>query len=288
MGEENGLVDYIRHLPLGGLGDVVAETVGLSVFVLDVVRAEPVDGVGVTHAQEGAGGDFESRVEGVYCFFCLWVCEGEANDGAHDFFEVDEQVVEGDEVEFGFDVRVLGEVAAGEGFLGAEGGGHAEDVAQAREAGFEVELRGLRQVGFFAVVGEVEEGGPAFDLRLYHAARGFKAGRGDFGFVCFAEGAQEGGADFHYGGGVFAAQDKVPVVVEGLRVAIRGDAGGDGFFVARGLADYLVVVGVEFTVAWSMLFQGDFPHFAPDFHRGFQCEGFGVVGFCEEAREDAL
>lgn len=63
-------------------------------------------------------------------------------------------------------------MAAGERFLGAEGGRNAEDVAERGEAGFEVELRGLGEVGFFAVVVEFEERGAAFDLRLHHAGRG--------------------------------------------------------------------------------------------------------------------
>lgn len=69
-------------------------------------------------------------------------------DGAADhFFEVGEEVVEGDEGEFGFDVGVLGEMAAGEGFLGAEGFLDAKDVAEGGEAGFKVELGGLGEVG---------------------------------------------------------------------------------------------------------------------------------------------
>ena len=69
-------------------------------------------------------------------------------DGAADhFFEMREELFEGDEGEFGFDVRVLGEVAAGEGFLGAEGFLDAEDVAEGGEAGFEIELGGLGEVG---------------------------------------------------------------------------------------------------------------------------------------------
>lgn len=179
-------------------------------------------------------------------------------------------------------------MAAGERFLGAEGGRDAEDVAEGGEAGFEVELRGLGEVGFFTVVIEFEERGAAFDLRLHHAGRGDFEARGGDGFVGFAKGAQDRGADFHDGGGVLAAEDEVPVVEEGLRVGVFGNEGGDGFFVARGAPDDLVVIGVQLTVVGGVLLRRDFPHFAPDLEGCFEGEGHGVVGFDEVAREHAL
>ena len=119
-------------------------------------------------------------------------------DCAHHFFEVDEEVVKSDKVKFGFDVGVFRQVAAGERFLGAEGGRNAEDVTEGGNACFEVELRGLGQVGFFAVVVECEEGGAAFHLGLDHAGGGyFQAAWGEL-VVGFAESAEEGCADFHY------------------------------------------------------------------------------------------
>lgn len=103
-----------------------------------------------------------------------------------------------------------------ERFLGTKGGRDAEDIADGGKAGFEVELRGLREVDFFAVIGELEERGAAFDLRLHHAGQGFEAAGRYFRFVGFAEGTKEGGADFHYRGRVVATKDEVAVVVEGL------------------------------------------------------------------------
>ncbi len=179
-------------------------------------------------------------------------------------------------------------MAAGERFLGAEGGRDAEDVAEGGEAGFEVELRGLGEVGFFAVVIEFEERGAAFDLRLHHAGRGDFEARGGDGFVGFAKGAQDRGADFHDGGGVLAAEDEVPVVEEGLLVGVFGNEGGDGFFVARGAPDDLVVIGVQLTVVGGVLLGRDFPHFAPDLEGCFEGQGHGVVGFDEVAREHTL
>ena len=74
------------------------------------------------------------------------------------------------------------------GFLGAEGGCNAKDVAEGGEAGFEVELGGLGEISFFAVVIEGEESSAAFDLRLHHTGRrDFEAARRDF-FVGLPEG----------------------------------------------------------------------------------------------------
>lgn len=288
MRQEDGPVDDIRHLALRRLGDIVAEGMRLPLLVGDIVLAQPVDGVGIAHAPEGAFRGAERGVQGLDEGGGGGVGEDDVDDGAHDLLEVGEQVVEEDEVELGFDVGVLGEVAAGEGFLGAEGGRDAEDVAERGEAGLEVELRGLRQVGGFAVVGEGEERGAAFDLGLHHAGRGdFEAG-GRGGLVGGAEGAQDRGADFHDGGGVLAAEHEVPVVEEGLRVSVFGDEGGDGFFVAGGAADDLVVIGVQLAVVGGVLLGRDFPHFAPDLEGGFEGEGHGVVGFNEVTREHAL
>ena len=105
--EENGAVDHVCHFALGGFGDVVPEGVGLSVFVLDVVRDEPVDGVGVAHALEGAFRGGEGGVELFHVAGNYWIGQCELDDTAHDELEVGEQVVEGDEVEFRFDVRVF-------------------------------------------------------------------------------------------------------------------------------------------------------------------------------------
>ena len=55
--------------------------------------------------------------------------------------------------DLGLDHPELGEVAAGLGFFGAEGGAEAVDFAESQGGGFDVELAGLREVGL--VVAEV-------------------------------------------------------------------------------------------------------------------------------------
>lgn len=80
----------------------------------------------------------------------------------------------------------------------------------------------------------------------------------------------------------------MPVVEEGLLVGVFGNEGGDGFFVARGAPDDLVVIGVQLTVVGGVLLGRYFPHFAPDLEGCFEGEGHGVVGFDEVAREHAL
>jgi len=70
-----------------------------------------------------------------------------------------EQVIEGDEVELTLYMGVLREMASRKRFLGAEGGRNTKDVAEGGEAGLQVELGGLREVGILAVVVKFEEGG---------------------------------------------------------------------------------------------------------------------------------
>lgn len=119
-------------------------------------------------------------------------------DCAHYFFEVGKEVAKSDKVKFGFDVGVFRKVTTGERFFGAEGGRNAENVAEGWNASFEIELRGLGQVSFFAVVVECKEGGAAFHLGLDHAGGCyFQAAWGEL-VVGFAESAKGGCADFHY------------------------------------------------------------------------------------------
>ena len=65
--------------------------------------------------------------------------------------------------DFGFDHPELGEVAAGLGFFGAEGGAEGVDLAEGEGGGFDVELAGLGEVGLVVVeVVHLEELGGAF------------------------------------------------------------------------------------------------------------------------------
>src|SRR5579863_5979904 len=64
--------------------------------------------------------------------------------------------------DFGLDHPELGEVAAGFGFFGAEGGPEAVDLAESESGGLDVELAGLGEEGGVAEVVDGEEGGGAF------------------------------------------------------------------------------------------------------------------------------
>ena len=141
MGEEDGAGEHVGHAALGGLGDVVAKDVRLAVVGADVVLAQPVDGVGVAHAFERPRGRGEVRVQLVQHVGDARVGEDEGDDAADEVLDVREEVVEGDEVQLGLDMRVLGQMATGQGFLGAEGLFDAVDVAGEGKRGFEVELR---------------------------------------------------------------------------------------------------------------------------------------------------
>ena len=82
--------------------------------------------------------------------------------GEEGFGEVHE-AVEVHEGDLGLDHPELGEVAAGLGFLGAEGGAEAVDLAQGERGGFDVELAGLGEEGLgVAEVVELEERAGAF------------------------------------------------------------------------------------------------------------------------------
>ncbi|KAI2287449.1 hypothetical protein LOZ06_006892, partial [Ophidiomyces ophidiicola] len=200
--------------------------------------------------------------------------------------QVVEQVGEGDEVQLGLDVGVLGQVAAGERLLGAEGGADAEDVAEGGQAGLEVQLRGLGQIGGLAVVVEGEQRGAALDLGLHHG------GRGDLEQAALVEGGAEGpqhaGAHLHDGGGGVAAQHQVAVVVERLRVGVGRDARGDGVLVAGGAAEHGEEVGVQLTVVRGVLLGRHRAHLAVDGQRRLQRQRQRVVRAHQLAREHTL
>ena len=64
--------------------------------------------------------------------------------------------------DLGLDHPELGEVAAGLGFFGAEGGAEAVDLAQGERGGLDVELAGLGEEGGVAEVVDGKERGGAF------------------------------------------------------------------------------------------------------------------------------
>lgn len=63
-------------------------------------------------------------------------------------------------------------MSAGAGLLGPVRLGDAERVSQSRDAGFQVELGGLGQVGLLAEVVQTEERGAALHLGLDQRGRG--------------------------------------------------------------------------------------------------------------------
>ncbi len=59
------------------------------------------------------------------------------------------------------------------GMLGAVGHGDTEDIAKGGDAGLQVQLGRLGEIGFLAKVVQREECGPSLYLRLYQSGRGY-------------------------------------------------------------------------------------------------------------------
>ncbi len=161
-------------------------------------------------------------------------------DGGDDVGDVGfgevEEAVEFEEGYFGFDHPELGEVAAGLGFFGAEGGAEAVDLAEGEGGGFDVELAGLGEVGL--VVVEV--------VHLEELAGSFAGVGGEDGWVGADEavgvevlgcGAHDGGADAEDGGLARGAEPEVAVLHEEVdAVLFEGD--GEGGFFGDALEDF--------------------------------------------------
>lgn len=141
----------------------------------------------------------------------------------HELLDVLEEVLEREEGELGLDVGVLAQVATRVALLGTERLLDAEDVAEARQARLEVQLRALREVGLLAVVVEPEQGRTPLDLGLHHARRRhLEQAEVD---VRLAERRQERGADLEDRRGVLAADDEVASVGELRRVGVLDESG---------------------------------------------------------------
>ena len=142
-----------------------------------------------------------------------WCSRTRGDDVGDVVFGEVEEAVEFEEGYFGFDHPELGEVAAGLGFFGAEGGAEAVDLAEGEGGGFDVELAGLGEVGLVVVeVVHLEELGGAF------AGVG-----GEDGWIGADEavdvevlgcGAHDGGADAEDGGLARGAEPEVAVLHE--------------------------------------------------------------------------
>ena len=95
--------------------------------------------------------------------FARFVFQDALHDGADEALAEGHDFVELDVGGFGLEHPEFGEVAAGLGFFGAEGGAEGVDLAQGHGDGFGIELAALRQVGFLVVdVIHFEKRGGAF------------------------------------------------------------------------------------------------------------------------------
>ena len=144
----------------------------------------------------------------------------------------------------------------------------------------------LSEIGVLAVVVELEQGATTLHLRLHHC------GRGHFQHAVllerFAECSKSCCAHLHDSGSGLATKDKMTVVVEGLRVGIRGDSCGDGFLVTGGTTDDSEEVCVKFTVVGGMLLRWDGTHFTMNGHGGSEGKSHNIVGLDHVSRQDAL
>ena len=163
----------------------------------------------------------------------MWVMKASARSHEAVEFEV------GD---FGFDHPELGEVAAGLGFFGAEGGAEAVDLAEGERGGFDVELAGLGEVGLVVVeVVHLEELGGAF---AGVGCEDRRVGADEaVGVEVLRCGAHDGGADAEDGGLARGAEPEVAVLHEEVdAVLFEGD--GEGVFGGDG-GDDVDVLDVE-------------------------------------------
>ena len=127
-------------LTLSSFSDVIAELVGLALLVGDVVLTQPLNGIGVLHATERTGRRLEVRVELLDVGSNLRLSKSEVNDVADDILDVVEEISEGNEIQLGFDVSVLGQVTTSERLLGTERRAHTVHVTKRGDTGLQVEL----------------------------------------------------------------------------------------------------------------------------------------------------
>jgi len=80
---------------------------GVAILVHNVMLVEPLNGVSVLHADEWPLWLFEAWVEGFDQFRHIRVCKELVNHSADDLLNVVEQVVEVDEIQLGFHMRVF-------------------------------------------------------------------------------------------------------------------------------------------------------------------------------------
>ena len=177
-----------------------------------------------------------------------------------------EEAVEFEEGDLGFDHPELGEVAAGFGFFGAEGGAEAVDLAEGEGGGFDVELAGLGEVGLVVVeVVHLEELGGAF--AGVGGEDGWVGADEAVGVEVLGCGAHDGGADAEDGGLARGAEPEVAVLHEEVDAGFFELDGEGGFYGDLWMMSY--VFDVEFEAAGGAGVGADF---AGDGEAGFQGE----------------
>jgi hypothetical protein len=209
------MVDH-EHGPgsVGGrealLVDLDRVSLGVFSWMLDVVLVKPGDGIDVVHTTERTCRGLEVGVELLDEGSGDWVGEEGIDGVADNVLDVGHKVVEVYKRELGLKMGVLAKMTTGMTVLRAETLLNAEDVAQGRETGLQVQLGALSEERWLAIVVELEEGGAAFDLGLD------EAGRGDFDEVvvgqCLAEGGQHVGAETEDARGVLSTENEMAEV----------------------------------------------------------------------------
>ena len=190
--------------------------------------------------------------------------------------------------DLGLDHPELGEVAAGLGFFGAEGGAEAVDAAERHGRRFDVELAGLGEVGLVvAEVVHLEELGGAF--AGVGREDGWIGADEAVGVEVLGGGAHDGGADAEDGGLARGADPEVAVLHEEVDAGFF-ELDGVGGFVGDALGDG-DVVDVELEAGGGAGVGADA---AGDDEGGFEGEGLegleyvlGDGGFGDDALDGA-
>ena len=122
MNKHNGSVDLVGHFPLGSFGDIITVDVGGTVFFVDTVFGEVLDGVSVVESHEGSLRSNKVWVESLDDLSSDRVGKEVVDDITDDALEMIEQVLEGDEDKLGFEMGVLGQMSTSLALLRRLGG----------------------------------------------------------------------------------------------------------------------------------------------------------------------
>ena len=180
MNKHNGSVDLVGHFPLGSFGDIITVDVGCTVFFVDTVFGEVLDGVSVIESHEWSLRSDKVWVEGLDDLSSDRVGKEVVDDITDDALEVIKQVFESDKDELGFEMGVLGQVStlsvpvippkadlpSCQTLFGSETFLDTVDISQTWQHGLEVQLTGLGQVCLGAIVVEFEQGRSTLDRGL--------------------------------------------------------------------------------------------------------------------------